>query len=365
MTTTSELDVNVPTGPNSLNVNSKQVNNILGEYDLPDETKLGSYIPTLAVHDGAFHCDDVMAIAMLKVIPRLTDAKIVRSRNFEVLNECDYVMDVGGVYNHSERRYDHHQRGFNESVSSLDPTKLSTVKLSSAGLIFYHYGLEIIAAVINDHPNVDKCLVIFDKMYTSFIQEIDGIDNGINPYPNISQSPLYTINTGLSKRISRMNPTSDDNYDEHFLKAVDYAQKEFVATVKYYADSWYSTYEIVKFAINDRFAIHESGAVLELDIKGNFREHILTVEKDLGIEGQILFVIIEKSDSWRVSCVPVRLDSFESRKPLLEEWRGYHNNDLQNICGIPDAVFVHHSGFCGGCISKESTLKMIEMTLNL
>ncbi|OAF66733.1 hypothetical protein A3Q56_05334 [Intoshia linei] len=335
MTTTSKLDINVP---------KRQ---------------------TLAVHDGSFHCDDVMAIAMLKLIPRLSDAKIVRSRNFEVLNRCDYVMDVGGVYNHSERRYDHHQRGFNESISSLDPSKLSTVKLSSAGLIFFHYGIEIISAVINCNPNVDKCLVIVDKMYTSFIQEIDGIDNGIEPYPNKNDSPLYAINTGLSQRISRMNPTSDDYYDERFLIAVDYAQKEFVDTVKYYADSWYSTYEIVKVAINERFTIHESGAVIELDIKGNFTEHILKVEKDLGIEGQILFVIIEKSDSWRVICVPVRLDSFKSRKPLLEEWRGYHNNDLQKISGIPDAVFVHDSGFCGGCLSKESTLKMLQITLKL
>lgn len=39
-----------------------------------------------------------------------TYAEIVRSRDPAVLDPCDIVVDVGGEYNPSKHRYDHHQR---------------------------------------------------------------------------------------------------------------------------------------------------------------------------------------------------------------------------------------------------------------
>ena len=42
------------------------------------------------------------------------NAEIVRSRDPKVLDECDIVIDVGGVYDPAAHRYDHHQKGFTE-----------------------------------------------------------------------------------------------------------------------------------------------------------------------------------------------------------------------------------------------------------
>ena len=47
---------------------------------------------------------------MLKRLPEYSEANIVRSRKEEVLGSCDIVVDVGGVYDPSKHRYDHHQR---------------------------------------------------------------------------------------------------------------------------------------------------------------------------------------------------------------------------------------------------------------
>ena len=33
-----------------------------------------------------------------------------RSRDMKILDTCDIVVDVGGVYDHSKKRYDHHMR---------------------------------------------------------------------------------------------------------------------------------------------------------------------------------------------------------------------------------------------------------------
>lgn len=40
---------------------------------------------------------------------------------FQILEECDVVVDVGGEYNPKTHRYDHHQRGFEHSLSTVRP----------------------------------------------------------------------------------------------------------------------------------------------------------------------------------------------------------------------------------------------------
>ena len=64
----------------------------------------------IGTHDGAFHCDEVLACSLLKMLPEYQNSEIVRSRNKGMLSECDIVVDVGGVYDASKLRYDHHQR---------------------------------------------------------------------------------------------------------------------------------------------------------------------------------------------------------------------------------------------------------------
>lgn len=58
---------------------------------------------------------------MLKRLPTYADAEIVRTRDPAKLGECDVVVDVGAVFDHATKRYDHHQREFNETFSSLQP----------------------------------------------------------------------------------------------------------------------------------------------------------------------------------------------------------------------------------------------------
>ena len=60
----------------------------------------------LAVHNGVFHADDVLCVAMiknkLKELGLSREVEIIRSRNPETLAQADIVMDVGGG------KYDHH-----------------------------------------------------------------------------------------------------------------------------------------------------------------------------------------------------------------------------------------------------------------
>ena len=89
-----------------------------------------SNVIRIGTHNGSFHCDEVLACSLLKILPRYQNAEIIRfvdsefvdrisiiffllskrTRDPKVLAECDTVVDVGGVFDASQRRFDHHQR---------------------------------------------------------------------------------------------------------------------------------------------------------------------------------------------------------------------------------------------------------------
>lgn len=72
-------------------------------------------------------------------------------------------------------------RTFDETMSSLGNKRWKT-KLSSAGLIFFHFGHKILSQGMHENAEKRMTETLFDKIYENFIEEIDAIDNGINQY---------------------------------------------------------------------------------------------------------------------------------------------------------------------------------------
>lgn len=73
----------------------------------------------------------------------------------------------------ARHRYDHHQRGFVETFSEKH-----SMKLSSAGLIYKHFGKRVISSLLGwekDHQDLD---FVFNKLYDDLIEGFDGNDNG-------------------------------------------------------------------------------------------------------------------------------------------------------------------------------------------
>ena len=133
----------------------------------------------IGTHNGAFHVDEILACAMLKKLPEYADAEIIRTRDPKILDECDVVVDVGGVFDPKTHRYDHHQKSFTHSMSTLIPESPFVTKLSSAGLVYVHFGKKLIAQII-EKPESDPLVeTIFVKVYKKFMEEIDANDNGI------------------------------------------------------------------------------------------------------------------------------------------------------------------------------------------
>ena len=75
----------------------------------PAAKKLNS-CKRIGTHNATFHCDEVLACCMLQLLPQYENAEIIRTRDQNILDTCDVVVDVGGVYEPLSHKFDHHQR---------------------------------------------------------------------------------------------------------------------------------------------------------------------------------------------------------------------------------------------------------------
>uniref|UniRef100_V5EUU4 CobW/HypB/UreG nucleotide-binding domain-containing protein n=1 Tax=Kalmanozyma brasiliensis (strain GHG001) TaxID=1365824 RepID=V5EUU4_KALBG len=312
----------------------------------------------IITHSGTFHADEALAVNLLRKLPRFASAPLTRTRDAATIDSGSIVVDVGATYDAANHRYDHHQRGFEEVFDANHSTKLS-----SAGLVWKHFGQEIIAAHLSLDATAQKDVVdlLWLKLYDDFVEAIDGIDNGISQYPS-DLKPKYKSRTDLSARVGYLNPSwneKSDNteLDARFEKASAMAGQEFFNRLDYTYNAWLPARQIVVDALNRR--THPQ--LLVFEEFASWKDHLFTLEKDLNIaptERPIYVVYPDESGKWRIQAVPVSPESFVSRKALPEPWRGIRDQALSDLTGIPGCMFVHQSGFIGGNATREGALKM-------
>ena len=317
----------------------------------------------IGTHNGAFHCDEVLACSMLKMLPEYSDAEIIRTRDENILKTCDIVVDVGGKYEPSSHRYDHHQRSFSGTMKSLGGMKWD-IKLSSAGLVYLHFGKDILSQLMKTSKDDPTIKLIYAKVYENLLQEIDAIDNGVDQFEG---EPRYSISTNISSRVGALNPKwNDKNPDPEagFAKALKMVEAEFLETVKYFKEVWLPARTIVQTAIEKRFGVDPSGEIILIEKGCPWKDHLFALEQTLNVDVPIKFALFsDQNGKWRVQCVPVSIKSFENRLSLLEEWRGIRGDELSKLSGIPGCIFVHASGFIGGNETREGALEMARATL--
>ena len=88
---------------------------------------------TVVTHSGNFHGDDVFAVAAFQLLLGVDEVQVIRTRDDATIEKGDYVVDVGGVYDHEQNRYDHHQPGA--------PVRENGIPYAAFGLMWKHYGL--------------------------------------------------------------------------------------------------------------------------------------------------------------------------------------------------------------------------------
>jgi uncharacterized UPF0160 family protein len=313
--------------------------------------------PIFATHSGTFHCDEVVAISMLRMlVPHFT---LIRSRSDEELRTADVVVDVGGVFDPATLRFDHHQRGFDDYFSDQ---YRSVTKLSSAGLVFKYFGRDLLQRCFGVQDSMlEKA---FLRVYHNFICSVDAIDNGVD----IAAAPKYKVSTDLASRVSRKNPgwnESGSDENERFRAALDVATEEINAQIHAVVSSWLPARVLVEEAVHARLNFHPSGKVIRLKQFCPWVEHLQDIEDETdGLH--ILFCVFEdQGGQFRVRAMPAARGSFENRLSLPENMRGLRDAELCEKAGISDLTFVHHSGFIGGTRTEAAAIALIEKTLKL
>ncbi|NGX54010.1 MAG: hypothetical protein K1000chlam4_00731 [Chlamydiae bacterium] len=166
---------------------------------------------SLGVHDGTFHADEVTACALLILFDLIDEDKIIRTRDSAKLANCEYVCDVGGLYDPLKKLFDHHQSDYQG-------------KLSSAGMILLYLKEKKILTV-EEYAFFNNMLII----------GIDDHDNG--------RSPQLLGYCTFSHVIAGLTPihydATDEEQTEAFFLAVRFALghlKRLLGRYKYTVD---------------------------------------------------------------------------------------------------------------------------------
>lgn len=330
--------------------------------------KMSENRKVIGTHNGTFHCDEALAVFLLRQTPTYRNADLTRTRDPALLDTCDIVVDVGAVYDESKQRFDHHQRGFEEVFGHG-----FTTKLSSAGLVYKHFGKEIISNHLQLAADDAKTDTLWLKIYKEFIEAIDAIDNGISQYHKDLQ-PKYRSRTDLSSRVGWLNPAWNEpsdskTVDARFDKASSLTGEEFLGRLQYYANSWLPARSLISEALSQRQNADPSGKIIIFDQFAPWKEHLFELEADKAIseEAKPIYVLYpdETASNWRIQAIPISPDSFESRKALPEAWRGLRDENLSEVSGIDGGIFVHASGFIGGNRTKQGALFMAKKALEM
>ncbi|KAF2275123.1 metal-dependent protein hydrolase [Westerdykella ornata] len=340
--------------------------------------------PLIGTHNGHFHADEALAVSMLRLLPTYASSPLVRTRDPAVLANCHTVVDVGAEYDPSKNRFDHHQREFTTTFPGHN------IKLSSAGLVYLHFGKDIIQAVTGIPPGEDLDL-LFEKIYNDFIEAFDANDNGVNVL-----APKDLEAAGLTKKfedrgftiasiVNRYNYTHSSSEakgtkeeqqaleDARFAKASAFLGEQFVLELTDRAAAWLPARKEVAAAYAERLQYDPQGRILVLKKGMPWADHLYTLEKEAhipeGVAPQVLYVLFPETDEadskWRIRAVSKENSGFENRKDLPDAWKGVRDEELSRISGIPGGVFVHAAGFIGGNKTFEGALAMAQKALEL
>jgi len=288
-------------------------------------------ITKIGTHNGTFHADEVLAISILRKL--YPEAQIIRTRELNVLETCDIVVDVAGG------RYDHH--------IVENEVRDNNIPYAASGLVWRDFGPQIAHA--HEIEFIDRFVTSIDE---KLIQAIDALDNGY-------QLDKDNRIKGISDLIHDFNPLdNDEDEDEAFLAAVEFASHILDLQIKkeVYRHHQVDERTIVEEAYNNRY----QREVMILNESCPWKDILLEIDQN----EEVLFVIFpDKSGEYRIQVVPKEAGKFAARKDLPEEWAGKREQELGEIVGINDAVFCHAGRFIAGAKSKESVLKMAQLAL--
>ena len=307
----------------------------------------------IVTHGGKFHADDAWAVAVLLLLH--PDAELVRTRDPAIIAKADVAIDVGGVWDPAQGRFDHHQKGF-------DGARVSGVPYASAGLVWRTHGARCVALLAERHAGY--------KLTDESAQQMAyAIDADVVQYLDLSDVGAARNapgSYGLSAIVSGFNPNWMDEQRLGYGPAAEaYRDEQFRRVLALLTDLMINA---VKYRVGALLAVEQvrGAEVLEggrvLFLKNAALPWTAVVRKEMP---KVLFVISYSLAEQRhmIHTVPVSAESFDARADLPAAWAGLRDADLAAVTGVPDAGFCHNGRFIAAAKSYEGILEMARQAL--
>ena len=277
-------------------------------------------------HDGTFHADEITACALLILFNLIDEDKIIRTRDLNLLAKCEFVCDVGGIYDPQNKLFDHHQ------VDYQGP-------LSSAGMVLEYLKSK---GILKSNE--------YDFFNNSLVIGVDAHDNG--------KDTVVPGSCSFSHVISNFTPIRHDCEPEEHEQAFHQALPFVNGHLRRLWDRFnyiQSCREIV------------AGSMAENREVLLFEQNLPWMDIFFELEGEqhpALFVIMPSGNHWKLRGIPPNYqERMKVRLPQPKHWAGLLDEDLKRISGIPGAVFCHKGRFISVWETREDALKALDYAL--
>lgn len=278
---------------------------------------------SFGTHNGTFHADEVTACALLLLFDLIDEDKIIRSRTPALLDQCEYVCDVGGIYDPKKKCFDHHQADYQGSLSSAGMILLD---LHTAGKIS-----------ANEYQFLNHALIM-------------GVDaHDIGKAPQIPGLCTY------SHVISNFTPISHEVEEEEQSKAF-YEALHF--TLGHLKRMWkrYQYGQSCREIVADAMLKNQECLIFEKPIP--WFDSFFELG---GATHPATFMIMPSGEHWKLRGIPPSYDErMKVRFYLPEEWGGLLEEELKKVSGIPGAIFCHKGRFISVWKTREDAIQAWE-----
>lgn len=290
----------------------------------------------VCVHDGIFHADDVLCVALLTYFYDKSEIVVIRTRNYNI-SDFDFILDIGReerLVNNTTLILDHHQEG-NRSYPN-------GVEMAACGKLA-EYLLPL-------WENGDLILI---KLREKLLYSVEAQDNG-QSIPGLGANKLAWVGD--------TNPTieSDSNGNKEFDICTSMATYILSAII-----------EGISVDIKNREILHSiirnnTQRFLVLNKFYHWQEEVIMYNNLYKNDPnkQIIFVIYPtKTGNWNCQVVPKELGNYEAIKNLPKSWGTKTGKDLEKVSGIPGAIFCHAGLFVSGWQTKEAAIAAANISL--
>lgn len=285
----------------------------------------------VATHDGTFHADDVVAVALYRLLHKgRREIRVLRTRNRAVLEKADVWIDVGGEYNTSLNRFDHHMEGgagYRENG----------VPYASAGLVWKHCAS-------------DQSEYVRQRLDNAVIQTIDAHDNRYKlERPSVSGARVCTLAHVIQSFCP--NWTQRPDFEQAFQSALLFAEGFLIREIgRILAD------EKLERVFREA-TCHHASRVLELSCYCPWKD---TVRR---LWPSIDYVIYPSRSIPGWSLEATYSEGGQYKRLLPMAWAAKEGPAFVAVSGVEGALFCHNRRFCAKATTREAALELARLAL--